>query len=1140
MSEYARLSSPIQDIRDHYTVVVVGSGYGGGIAASRFARAKQQVCLLERGLERQPGEFPENELEAAEQLQTDAPEGHVGCRTGMYDLRLNPDINVFVGCGLGGTSLVNANVSMRADARVFDDPRWPKAIRQDTAGLERGYALARDMLRPNALPALFDPPKLRALTKSAQVIGATVRRTEINVTMADSPTGRNHVGVPQQRCNMCGDCVSGCNHGAKNTTLMNYLPDAVNHGAEIYTEVEVRRVSRRDDGKWLVHYRILGAQREAFDAPEQTVSADVVVLSAGTLGSTEILLRSKAHGLETSSQLGQRFTGNGDVLGFAYNCDQPINGIGWGHRSQGQMHDPMVGPCITGVIEIEDAEDVNQEMIIEEGSLPGPLGAILPEALAIAADAVGRNLDGAARHELEEKARRVESALLGPYYGAVQNTQTYLVMTHEKTSGSMLLVDDRLRVAWPNVGREEIFEKVDQRLQKVTEALHGTYVRNPLWTELFKHHLITVHPLGGCTMGDSAESAVVDHKGQVFSGTSGSQVYEGLHVADGSVIPRSLGCNPLLTICAVAERSCALIAQAHGWTIDYDLGTPPVRQPRPRPIGIEFTERMVGNFSTVVTTDFASADADGKKTGSTFEFILTIAAQNLDELLHNEDYQAHIVGSVRAPALSPSPLVVTGGRFNLLVVDPDRVGGKNMRYRMQLHSEEGQSYWFEGTKYIANERGLDVWPDTTTLYVTVSEGAAPGGKLVGRGILHILPEDFLKQLRATRALNAPSSAQGLAAVARFGEYFAGSLWDVYGGVAAKPSVFNPDAAPRKRRLLRAPAPEVYPFSTPDGTSLRLTRYKGGEKGPVMLAHGLGVSSLIFSIDTIETNLLEFLVAHGYDVWLLDFRSSIALEAHHRQYTGDDIARQDFPAAVATIQQVTGKRDIQVVAHCFGATTFTMAMLAGLQGVRSSVISQISTRIYTPTSTRLKTGLHVPDFLQALGVGSLTAYVDTHSDWKSRLFDRALKLYPTEFEERCASPTCHRIAFLYAPLYEHDQLNTATHDAMHEMFGEATMGAFQHLGVLSNTTRMVAADGSNVYLPWIQRLAIPTLFVHGAENACFLPRSTAETMAELSEANGKSLYQRKLIPNYGHIDCIFGKNAVRDVYPHILEHLEATL
>src|SRR5690606_774959 len=122
---------------------------------------------------------------------------------------------------------------------------------------------------------------------------------------------------------------------------------------------------------------------------------------------------------------------------------------------------------------------------------------------------------------------------------------------------------------------------------------------------------------------------------------------------------------------------------------------------------------------------------------------------------------------------------------------------------MQLHSEEGKSYWFEGTKYIADDHGLDVWPDTTTLYVTVSEGAAPGGALVGRGILRILPEDFLKQLRATRALNAPDKAQGLAAVARFGEYFAGSLWDVYGGAFARPAVFNPDAPPRKRRLLRA-------------------------------------------------------------------------------------------------------------------------------------------------------------------------------------------------------------------------------------------------------------------------------------------------------------------------------------------------
>ena len=1152
MSQYKHLSSPIGNIQDHYTVVVVGSGYGGGIAASRLSRAGQKVCLLERGKERQPGEFPETEPEVVAEVQADTPEGRLNPRNGLYDMRFYDEIGVLVGCGLGGTSLINANVSIRPDPRLFADQRWPGALRADVDTLlKEGYERAFEMLKPNPVPERVKLTKLDAMQKSAGAMKAPWRRLDLNVTFDEHPGGVNHVGVAQPPCNQCGDCVSGCNHGAKNTTLMNYLPDAVNHGAEIYTEVEVRRVSRGAGGTYAVHYRILDARRESFDAPEELITADVVILAAGTLGSTEILLRSRDAGLPASARIGEGFTGNGDVLGFAYNCDERINGVGWGHRAakhmkHGEVEDG-VGPCITSVIDFRDlggASDPNQGMIIEEGALPGPIASFLPAPLGVAADLIGVDTDRGVWDKVLEEARQAASFVGGAYHGAMQNTQTYLVMAHEDNTGRMHLENDRVRVSWPGVGDQPIFERVNQRLIEATKALGGTFVKSPLWTKEFKHHLFTVHPLGGCALADSATAGVVNHKGQVFSGAAGSEVHGGLYVADGSVIPRSLGCNPLLTISALAERTCALLAADRGWTIDYTLPSAPRRRAEvdaagPGPVGIEFTERMAGHFSTQVLDDFLRAEQDGRATNSPFEVILTIVAEDVDKLVTDETYESGIVGTARAPALSPQPLSVTDGRFILLAKDPEHVDGKNMHYRMKLTSAEGKSFWFEGTKYIEDDRGLDLWSDTTTLYVSVTEGAAPGGKLLGRGILHIHPTDFVKQLRATRAVNAHSTAERLGAVARFGAYFAGNLWDVYGGVFAKSTAFDPDAPPRKKRALRVAAPEVHDFATADGTALRLTRYRGGTKGPVMLVHGLGVSSLIFSIDTIETNLLEYLFERGYDVWLLDFRSSILLRAHLSRYTGDDVARQDYPAAVARVRAATGAPAVQVVAHCFGATTFTMAMLAGLEGVRSSVISQISTHVETPLLTRLKTGLHVPQLLGALGVTSLTAYVDTHADWSSRLYDAALKLYPTEFEEHCHSKVCRRIAFMYAPLYEHDQLNAATHDAMHEMFGGAAISAFEHLGRLSSVKHLVGADGSEIYMDKLARLAIPTAFIHGAENGCFLPRSTEETVAALSAANGAGLYKRHLIPGYGHIDCIFGKNAVRDVYPRIVEHLDAT-
>ncbi len=558
----SQISSAAEQMKPHYTVVVIGSGYGGGIAASRLSRAGQMVCVLERGKEILPGDYPSTDLGVAEHIQIDSPLGHVGSLTGLFDFHVNEGMSALVGCGLGGTSLINANVGLEPTPAVFKDPRWPEQLRIPGA-LDAAYQHARDMLEPTPYPDDLPPlAMLDALQKSAAAIpGAKFSKTPIYVTFKDPPGGVNKVGVPQRACTRCGNCISGCNYSAKNTVLMNYLPDAKHHGAEIFTEVSVSRISR-EGSQWAVHYYITDSKEHRLQTGNRVVTADIVILAAGTLGSTEILLRSKQAGLPLSNQVGQRFSSNGDLLGFAYNGSFPINSIG----DQPPRASPP-GPGITGVIDLRSQDSVSG-YIIENATTPGGVTAGLPEAFALAAH-FGE--DTAPNHSREQLLRSLESVVFGVYTGATKNTQTLLGMGYDAGDGVMSLKNDRLRIAWKDVGQESTFQQESEGFAAATAPLEAIYIREPIWTEKLGDSLLTVHPLGGCVMAQSAEQGVVDHKGRVFSSTQGAQVHEGLYVSDGSVVPMPLSVNPSLTISAITERCCALIAQDHGWTINYNF-----------------------------------------------------------------------------------------------------------------------------------------------------------------------------------------------------------------------------------------------------------------------------------------------------------------------------------------------------------------------------------------------------------------------------------------------------------------------------------------------------------------------------------------------------------------------------------------
>jgi cholesterol oxidase len=555
-----RLASPLADLKNHYDVVVVGSGYGGGIAACRLARARKSVCVLERGAERRPGDYPDNALAVLKEIQIDAPGLRLGSRTALFDVRYNKDINVVVGCGLGGTSQINAGICLRPDSAVFASEGWPAEL-QNEAVLDPFFDVAEAMLKPAVAPNDYlNSGKTVALKDAATKLHESIQPVPVLVNFQPLPNDVNHVGVTQTPCIGCGDCVSGCNHSAKNTVIMNYLPDAKAHSAQIFTRTHVRYVEKMVNG-WRVCGNVID---DGGDAPFET-TASIVILAAGTLGSTEILLRSRENGLSLSSRLGCGFSGNGDTIGFAYNTNHVVNGIGLG--VQDPKSGSVPGPCSTAKLDLRRPGNPKQGMVIEDGAIPGALASLLAPLLAVGAKVLGSSATEGVGRTLAKEARELESAILGAYSGADRNTLFLLLMAHDDSLGRMYLEDDKLRVDWPGLGIQPQFEKASTMMERISLALGGIYIPNPIWNALTNHNMVTGHPLGGCSMADDAERGVVNHKGQVFGGASGNAVHAGLYVMDGSVVPAALGVNPLLTISALAERNCQELANDYGYLI---------------------------------------------------------------------------------------------------------------------------------------------------------------------------------------------------------------------------------------------------------------------------------------------------------------------------------------------------------------------------------------------------------------------------------------------------------------------------------------------------------------------------------------------------------------------------------------------
>ncbi|MEZ5380297.1 MAG: GMC oxidoreductase [Microthrixaceae bacterium] len=646
-------------------------------------------------------------------------------------------------------------------------------------------------------------------------------------------------------------------------------------------------------------------------------------------------------------------------------------------------------------------------------------------------------------------------------------------------------------------------------------------------------------------MGSDAADGVVNHRGEVFAGQCGHATHAGLYVTDGSVIPRSLGANPSLTIAALAERTARLMVAemnaldggASGDAADGDL------LPAPAVVGpeVRFREKLGGHLMV-----------EGQATPITLT--LKVAIEDAAAVRNDPSgTELRVTGTVEAPLLHPAPMTVTWGTLRLAVEDADHAVGHRMEYRLGLRDADGVRYRLEADKLILDQPGLDWLWDATEVALVIypdASGAPPAtpeasgrGEIHAYGMARLAPFDAVRLGLSLRGSKGAPPAQQVRSVASFLHGFGRPMARTFGKSAVQGlELRQAAAAPPRRRALSLPEPERHwlgrsggwATEEPDDPVVLLRRYAGGGAGPVLLAPGFGMSADHYLLDADPPNLTEFLVDAGHDVWLFDYRSSILFPGAGEQLNLDEIATLDWPAAVDRVRTVAGAETVQVVAHCVGSATVLMALLAGMDGVGAVVCSQMSAHFDVPSFTRFRAKLRPGPKLTRMGFRSVVPPDD--DGLTARGMDLAVRANPLGHGQRCDSPICRWVFFFYGPTHHHANLDRHTHDRIAELFGEGSLWGMDHVGSMFNKGRLVDAQGGDVYLPKVASLDLPILFLAGTRNRLVLPSSSARTLAWLRSHHGPGLHRRVELPGYAHLDGLLGRRAHQDVFPHILSFL----
>lgn len=778
--------------KSEYDAIVIGSGFGGAVSACRLAQAKRRVLIIERG-PRYGGPnkpFPTMDFSTLNLLTAVTGQGAFpdfagllwNPYRGILDIKVQRKMMAIQAAGYGGGSLIYANVHVQPPESTFASG-WPATI--NLASMKAYYDLVAYMLNIAPIPAGKLPLKTQAMGAAASGLGRSAQffhpNLAINFNQPADAFQTAHRGLNQ--CDYRGRCVAGCDIQAKNSLDYNYLKVAEDCHATIRTERQVTRIERLRGGSYKVGYTNVaanaGTQSAQGDAGEAI--APHVFLCAGAWSSTELLLRCRDE-FETlrnlSPHLGRKFSGNGDYLAFAFNTVPEI--------------DPDNGPTITSAI-VYDRKIFDERFwfLLEDGGYPqglsGLVGLLNPRLGRDKIDGIMRQA-GAALKTLWPSVPLPAMPPPSPLDSA--HTMVFLLMGQDRGDGTMRLTP-KAPQAWidwrvnENLPLYDLEQELALEFASDPRALGGNIGTNPLW-KLFRLP-VSVHNLGGCAMAEHEGDGVVDEFGNVFG-------YPGLHVVDGSIVPRALGVNPAHTIAALAERAVEhtireILGDKNWKSSQMRDAAEAAKTASADPIVValprtQTAKPQVADEVSITFSEMLRGD-DFSGSGNLAELEVNITTPLLDEFLIDPEHTCAMQGRFRADGFTTvSGAAISKGIFKLFVPSSaDEFYAREMRYLFDFVGADGRTYSFVGIKDLRDAKpnsGVSdwlegSWKSLTKLNATITSDT--NNQITGA--LYLSWDQLLKQLSTFRVKGVRNPVASARQLERFGRLFFGTAFDLY-------------------------------------------------------------------------------------------------------------------------------------------------------------------------------------------------------------------------------------------------------------------------------------------------------------------------------------------------------------------------